>query len=120
MNHQTNKKNGGDSQVNNESCQPRHRFINKRGRPIISTTLLRKLPVQNKEGRDLGVLKDLMIETDRGTAAYAILQFEDDKSFALPFSSLQIDLDEMMICVDIQYEVFAEGTGMVMPTEGAN
>ena len=64
------------------------------------------------------MLRDLMIETERGTATYAILQFEDDKSFALPFSSLEIDLEEMMICVDIQYEVFSEGTGMVMPTEG--
>lgn len=61
-----------------------------------------------------------MIETERGTATYAILQFENDKSFALPFSALEIDLEAMMIYVDIQYEVFAEGVGMVMPAEGTN
>lgn len=100
-----------------ESCHTRHRFINSRGRPIISTAALCQLPVHNHEGRALGVLKDLMIETDRGTATYAILLFEDNKSFALPFSALEIDLESKIIYVDIQYEVFAEATGMQVPPD---
>ena len=93
-------------------CRTRHKFINSRGRPIISTAALCRLPVHNHDGRVLGVLKDLMIETDRGTATYAILLFENDKSFALPFSALEIDLGSGIIYVDIQHEVFAEATGM--------
>ncbi|MEZ6190198.1 MAG: hypothetical protein R3C45_02795 [Phycisphaerales bacterium] len=42
--------------------------------------------------------------------------FENDKSFALPFSALEIDLESRIIYVDIQYEVFAEATGMQMPS----
>ena len=101
-------------------CHTRHRFINSRGKPIISTAALCQLPVQNHEGRALGVLKDLMIETDRGTATYAILLFENDKSFALPFSALEIDLESRIIYVDIQYEVFAEATGMQKPPESSS
>lgn len=96
-------------------CDTRHRFINSRGRPIISTAALCKMPVHNHEGLALGVLKDLMIETDRGTATYAVLLFENDKSFALPFSALEIDLESKIIYVDIQHEVFAEAAGMPIP-----
>ncbi len=58
-----------------------------------------------------------MIETERGTAAYAILLFENDKSFALPFTALDIDLEAKKIYIDIQHEVFSQGTGMEVPEE---
>lgn len=114
------KSNSKDKTINSTQekenvCHTRQRFINSRGRPIISTTALCQLPVHNHDGRILGVLKDLMIETDRGTATYAILLFDNNKSFALPFSALEIDLESKMIYVNIQYEVFAEATGMPVP-----
>jgi sporulation protein YlmC with PRC-barrel domain len=70
------------------------------------------MPVRNGDGHNLGVLKDLMIETDRGTVAYAVLLFEDDKSFAIPYNALRISPDAESIEVDIQREVFEQGRGM--------
>ncbi|XAM00471.1 PRC-barrel domain-containing protein [Phycisphaeraceae bacterium D3-23] len=98
-------------------CQERYRFINKTGRPIISAASLRGLPVRNDDGHDLGVLKELMVDTDRGTVAYVVLLFEDDKSFALPYSALEIDPETMTIYVNIQREVFEAGRGMALPEQ---
>jgi sporulation protein YlmC with PRC-barrel domain len=84
----------------------------RRAKPMISALALHELPVQNMEGRRLGKLKDLMIEAERGTIAYAVLLFEEDKCFALPFNLLKIDLEAMKVYVDIQYEVFLDGSGL--------
>ncbi len=70
------------------------------------------MPVRNSEGHNLGVLKDLMIETDRGTVAYAVLLFDDDKSFAIPYNALRITPETKTIEIDIQREVFEQGRGM--------
>ena len=100
------------------SCSTdRYRFISKKGQPLISAASLRGLPVRNNDGQNLGVLKELMIETDRGTVSYAVLLFEDDKSFALPFNALEIDPEAMTIYVDIQREVFEQGQGIAAPDQ---
>lgn len=70
------------------------------------------MPVTNQEGDDLGVLSELMIEMQRGTVAYAILKFGDDKSFAIPYNMLQINSETMTIQANIQREVFEHGRGM--------
>ena len=118
MNHNaSNKKSDKPTQQSpgQESCQARYRFINKKGKPLISAASLRGLPVRNNDNENLGVLKELMIETDRGTVAYAVLLFEDDKSFALPFGALEIDPESLTIYVDIQREVFEQGQGLTSP-----
>ena len=79
---------------------------------MLSLTTLRGLPVQNRNGEELGSIQDLVIETDRGAIAYAILVFGGDKTFALPFSAFDIDLDQMTVYVDLHYEVLEEGSGM--------
>ena len=79
---------------------------------MISAASLRKMPVYDCDNRYLGVLKDMMIETDRGTVAYAVLLFDDNKTFALPFSALKIDHEQGAVYVDICYEVFEAGSGM--------
>lgn len=86
---------------------------------MISALALQELPVQNMDGQTLGTLKDLMIEAERGTIAYAVLLFEKDKCFALPFNLLNIDLQAMKVYVDIQYEVFLEGSGLPVPPDKA-
>jgi len=96
-----------------DACNTRYRFINQKGRPLIATSSLRGLPVRNNDGDNLGVLKELMIEASRGTVAYAVLLFGDDKSFALPYSALEIDPESLTIYVDIQREVFEQGGGLV-------
>lgn len=80
--------------------------------PLLPTSSVRGLIVRNHEGENLGVLKDLMIETNRGTVAYALLLFEDDKRFAVPYSSLDIDPKNMTIRADIQREVFEQSRGI--------
>lgn len=88
------------------------RCTSRAGKPLVPAASLRGLPVRNDDGHNLGVLKDLMIETDRGTVAYAVLLFEDDKSFAVPYNALEITPDGKSIHVDIQREVFEQGRGM--------
>ena len=72
------------------------------------------MPVHNRDGESLGILRDLMVETNQGTIAYAILTFENDKSYALPYSMLQIDPKSLSIQTDIQPEVFKLGHGMML------
>lgn len=87
-------------------------LFNKRGKPIIPTSSLHGMPVKNEEGDDLGILSELMIEMNRGTVAYAILKFEDKKSFALPYSMLRIDPENKTIQANVQREVFEHGRGI--------
>ena len=89
------------------------------GKPIVPTSSLRGKPVFNAEGVQLGVLRDLMIETNRGTIAYGILTFEDDKSFALPYSMMQIDPEALTIQTNLQPEVFELGHGMMRLDNGS-
>ncbi|MFI4860213.1 MAG: PRC-barrel domain-containing protein [Phycisphaerales bacterium JB063] len=120
MNHKKSNTNGSKQGRENADCQDRYRFISKKGRPIVSASSLRGVTVRNDDGHNLGVLKDIMIDTDRGSVAYVVLQFEDDKSFALPYTALEIDPESMTVYVDIQREVFEAGQGMRPPGQKEN
>lgn len=94
-------------------CGERHPFVTSKGRPLISAASLRGLPVRNQDNQNLGILKELMIETDRGTVAYGVLLFEDDKSFAIPYNAMTIDPEGMTIYVQLQREVLESGAGIM-------
>ncbi|KAF0811470.1 hypothetical protein IGB42_04088 [Andreprevotia sp. IGB-42] len=54
--------------------------------------------VINLQGEDLGEIKGLMLDVERGRVAYAVLSFGGflglgDKLFAIPFSALILDTD---------------------------
>lgn len=88
---------------------------NKRSGILSATTLVGD-PVKNSAGEDLGELEDLMIDLDTGRISYAVISFGGflgmgDKLFALPWSSLRVDLEDKSIRVDIDKERLENAPG---------
>lgn len=65
---------------------------------ILSSSTISGDKVVNSQGENLGDVKDLMIDTDSGRVAYAVLEFGGflgmgSKLFAVPLSAMQVDTD---------------------------
>jgi sporulation protein YlmC with PRC-barrel domain len=65
--------------------------------------------VVNRKGEDLGKVEELMIDTQEGRVAYAVLSFGGflglgEKLFAVPFEALELDPDEHQFVLDIPRE----------------
>jgi len=65
--------------------------------------------IKNRQNEDLGTVKDLMIDPERGRVRYAILEFGGflgmgDKLFAVPFQSLDLPSDAVNFVLDINKE----------------
>ena len=65
---------------------------------ILSSSTISGDKVVNRQGEDLGDIKDLMIDVDNGRVAYAVLEFGgflgmDSKMFAVPLSAMEIDTE---------------------------
>ncbi len=78
----------------------------------IPTAGLCKHHVCNVQGESLGVIKDVVIDARYGVVAYAILLYQDAKTFAIPFDALVFDHDRGLITVDIAVEVLDRTPGM--------
>jgi sporulation protein YlmC with PRC-barrel domain len=66
---------------------------------VLSTDTIRGDKVRNPTGEDLGTLKELMVDVDRGRIAYAVLSFGGvlgmgDKLFAIPWNALKLDNED--------------------------
>ncbi|MDP1756942.1 MAG: PRC-barrel domain-containing protein [Pseudohongiella sp.] len=64
--------------------------------PILSSSSISGDKVVNRQGEDLGDIKDLMIDVDTGRVAYAVLEFGGflglgSKLFAVPLSAMEVD-----------------------------
>lgn len=62
-------------------------------------------PVLNRQDAVLGIIEDLLIDVERGTVAYAVLAPEKllgvgEKSFAVPWSALTLDVDRQCFILD--------------------
>ena len=73
---------------------------------LLSTSTLRHTDVVNAQGEDLGDLKDLMVDLDTGSIAYAVLSFGGvlgmgNKLFAVPFESLRTDTERERLVLDV-------------------
>jgi sporulation protein YlmC with PRC-barrel domain len=72
--------------------------------------------VKNSEDEDLGKIEDLMIDLDSGRITYALLSFGGflgmgDKFFAVPWMSLEIDLEEKCVRFDMDPERLEKAPG---------
>jgi sporulation protein YlmC with PRC-barrel domain len=69
--------------------------------------------VENRRGESLGSVKDLVIDTDRNSVAYAVLQFgNEDKLFAAPWQSFTVsDLGKRVVIRGVDRDDLVNGAG---------
>lgn len=82
----------------------------------LSSSSITGTSVKNPEGKDLGNIKDLMIDTESGNIAYAVLSFGGflgmgDKLFAIPFEAIQFDTKHENAIVDVTKEKLENAPG---------
>lgn len=74
---------------------------------ILSSSSLTGDTVVDAAGEKLGTIDELMIDTDRGSVAYAVLSVGGlfgmgDKLFAIPWSALRVDTTEKQLVLNIK------------------
>jgi sporulation protein YlmC with PRC-barrel domain len=79
------------------------------GPDIMSANSLLGDRVVNREGEDLGTIEEIMLETDNGRIAYAVLSFGGlmgmgDKLFAIPWNLLQLDARQKRFVLNVSRE----------------
>lgn len=72
--------------------------------------------VVNSNGDDLGKVEEVMLDTDHGRIAYAVLSFGGflgigDKYFAIPWESLQLDKENHRFVLDVDKEKLENAPG---------
>lgn len=82
----------------------------------LSATTLIGDDVRNLEGESLGEIEDIMIDVEAGRIAYAVLSFGGflgigDKLFAVPWSTMTLDIDEKAFILDIDKEMLEDAPG---------
>lgn len=85
-------------------------------RNLMSSSSLDGEDVKNREGEDLGNIKDLVIDCDSGKVVYAVLSYGGvlgmgDKLFAVPMSALQLDTDNECFILDTKKEELNDAPG---------
>lgn len=85
-------------------------------RRTLSATTLIGDKVQNHDGEDLGNVKDLMIEVDGGTIAYAVVDFGGflgigGKLFAVPWTALTLHDGSHEFVLDMDRERLENAPG---------
>jgi sporulation protein YlmC with PRC-barrel domain len=83
---------------------------------ILSSSTISGDKVVNRQGEDLGDIKDLMIDVDSGRVAYAVLEFGGllgmgSKLFAVPLSALEIDPENHRFIFDKDKEALDTAPG---------
>ena len=84
--------------------------------PILSSNTISGDKVVNRQGEDLGDIKDLMIDIDNGRVAYAVLEFGGflglgSKLFAVPLSAMEVDTENHRFIFDQSKEVLKNAPG---------
>lgn len=72
--------------------------------------------VVNAQGDDLGEIKAIQLDVEKGRIAYAVLSFGGflgmgNKLFAIPWSALTLDADEKRFILDVAKERLEEAPG---------
>ena len=73
-------------------------------------------PVKNAEGEKLGELKEIMLDTERGQVAYAVLDFGGfmglgDKLFAVPWQAFTVNEDDHKLILNVDKETLKNAEG---------
>lgn len=83
---------------------------------VLSASSLKGTKVVNAAGEDLGSLHEIMLDTDTGETAYAVLTFGGflgmgDKLFAVPWQALSVDTANERIKMDVPRETLENAPG---------
>lgn len=84
---------------------------------IISSSTLSGDKVVNRNGENLGDIKDIMIDVENGRVAYAVLEFGGflglgSKLFAVPLSAMKVDTDNHQFVFDQSKETLENAPGV--------
>ena len=84
--------------------------------PVLSSSTISGDKVVNRNGDDLGDIKDLMIDVDNGRVAYAVLEFGGifglgSKLFAVPLSAMELDAENHRFIFDQSKEALENAPG---------
>ncbi|ELR73724.1 hypothetical protein C900_01334 [Fulvivirga imtechensis AK7] len=85
---------------------------------LLSARTIEGTTVENAEGKDIGEIKDIMIDLETGYVAYAVLSFGGflgfgEKLFAIPLEAFQFNTieDEEKLILDIDKERLENAPG---------
>ena len=72
--------------------------------------------VRNAQGEDLGNLKEIMLDVDRGQIAYGVLESGSvlgmgGKLFAIPFEAFTVDRDDHKLVLNVEKETLKNAEG---------
>ena len=72
----------------------------------LSTSTLTGTTVRNRQGEDLGDIKDFMLDVNNGRVSYAVLDFGGflgigDKYFAVPLEAFRPDTESEQLVLDV-------------------
>jgi sporulation protein YlmC with PRC-barrel domain len=86
------------------------------GTRVLSASSLSGNAVVNGQGEDLGNIKELMLDINRGTVAYAVLSFGGflglgDKLFAVPWDAMTVEADRERFVLDVPKEKLENAPG---------
>lgn len=94
---------------------------NDRGDKAAAAQLLRAKDligkaVKNEEGKDIGSIKDIVVDSRHGRVAYAVLEFGGflgfgEKQFAIPFRALKEDAARKNLILNVQKEKLEAARG---------
>ena len=84
--------------------------------PVLSSSSLIGDSVVNLENESLGTLKEIMIDTETGRIAYAVLSFGGvlgvgEKLFAVPWSSIEVDAANKRLLMNVDKERLRSAPG---------
>lgn len=84
--------------------------------PILSSSTISGEKVVNRQGEDLGDIKDLMIDIDSGRVVYAVLEFGGflglgSKLFAVPLPAMKVDTENHRFVFDQSKETLKNAPG---------
>ena len=83
---------------------------------VLSATSLVGDEVKNRDGENLGSIEELMLDTEHGRIAYAVLSFGGilgigDKLFAIPWQALDLNTDEKCFYLNADKETLKAAPG---------
>jgi sporulation protein YlmC with PRC-barrel domain len=84
--------------------------------PVLSSSTISGDKVVNRQGEDLGDIKDLMIDVESGRVAYAVLETGGflgmgSKLFAVPMQAMELDQDNHRFIFDQNKETLENAPG---------
>jgi len=83
---------------------------------FLSASTLNGDAIKNPQGESLGDLKDIMIDTESGKVAYAVLSFGGilgmgDKLFAVPWGALAVDGENKNLVLNVSKDRLKDAPG---------